>query len=227
MSAANRTTEGPTLRQAALIAGFGTLLMAATAPFAEFFVFPKLIVHGDIEQSIRNIIAHRTLYLAGVFGYLINFVCDIVIAWALYILLVPVNRSLSLLAAWFRLIYTAIAVVALFKLVAVFRLLNTPDYSSAQIRFLLDSFRWDWSTSLMLFDIHLGLLGWLVYRSGYIPRLLGILLAIDALGWLIDGLSPYFYPHAWLGFVSVTSLGELFFMLWLLIRGGKIQPSVP
>ena len=225
--AANRNNDGITLHHAALIAGFGMLLMAATAPFAEFFVFPKLIVHGDVEQTIRNILANRALYLAGVFACLINFVCDIVIAWALYILLVPVNRSLSLLAAWFRLIYTAIAVSALFKLIAVFRLLNTPDYSSPQIRFLLDSFRWDWSMSLMLFDIHLGLLAWLVYRSGYIPRLLGILLAIDGLGWLIDGLSPYFYPHAWLGFVSVSSLGELVFMLWLLIRGGKIQPSVP
>jgi len=223
--AANRNNDGITLHHAALIAGFGMLLMAATAPFAEFFVFPKLIVHGDVEQTIRNILANRALYLAGVFACLINFVCDIVIAWALYILLVPVNRSLSLLAAWFRLIYTAIAVSALFKLIAVFRLLNTPDYSSPQIRFLLDSFRWDWSMSLMLFDIHLGLLAWLVYRSGYIPRLLGILLAIDGLGWLIDGLSPYFYPHAWLGFVSVTSLGELFFMLWLLIRGGKIQAA--
>ena len=85
--AANRNNDGITLHHAALIAGFGMLLMAATAPFAEFFVFPKLIVHGDVEQTIRNILANRALYLAGVFACLINFVCDIVIAWALYILL--------------------------------------------------------------------------------------------------------------------------------------------
>jgi uncharacterized protein DUF4386 len=144
---------------------------------------------------------------------------------------VPVNRSVSLLTACFRLVYTAIALVGLLSLVTVFRLLNTPDdqtaYGSqqlhAQVKLQLNSFRYDWSRSLVIFGIHLGLLGQLIYRSGCIPRIIGILLAIDGLGWVIDSLRPYPYPNAHLGVIVITFLGELIFMLWLLVRGWKIQ----
>lgn len=78
---------------------------------------------------------------------------------------------------------------------------------------------------LVLFGIHLGLLGYLVYRSGYIPKILGILLAIAGLGSPIYYLSPYLYPNVDLGFIMVifTGAGELIFTLWLLVRGWKIQ----
>jgi hypothetical protein len=226
-----RHDEGLTLRQAALVAGFALLVMSATAPFAEYFAFPKLVIPGHIDQTVRNIVANRGLFVAGILAYLINFVCDVLIAWGLYVLLVPVNRSLALLTAWFRLLYTAIAVVALFKMVTAFRLLNTPDYLTAfgpdqlhaQVLLLLNSFRYEWSMSMVFFGTHLGLLGYLVYRSGYIPRIFGVLLGIDGLGWLIDCLSPYLYPNAPLGFLFVTFLGEMVFMLWLLVRGWRIQ----
>jgi hypothetical protein len=115
--------------------------------------------------------------------------------------------------------------------VAVFRLLNTPEYLKlfgasqlhAQVQLLLNSFRYDWSMGLVLFGIHLVLLGCLIFRSGYIPRILGIVLVIDGLGWVIDSLRPYLYPTARLGYIFITFLGELFFMLWLLIRGWKIR----
>ena len=221
--------EGMTLRQAALIAGVGYLIMPVS--FAEFSVYPKLVIAGNIEQTVQNIVAHSGLFLAAIFCYLITFISDVVIAWALYVLLVPVNRSVSLLTAWFRLMYTAIALFGLLNLVTVFRLLNTPDYTTvfgpgqlhAQVKLLLNSFRYDWSMGLVIFAIHLGLLGYLVYRSGYIPRIIGILLAIDGLGWLIDSLRPYLYPNAHLGFIFITFFGELIFMLWLLVRGWKIQ----
>ena len=223
--------EGLTLRQAALTVGFVGLIMLGTAPFANFVAFPKVLIPGDIEQTAQNIVTHRGLFLAGTFAYLINYVCDVLIAWALYVLLVPVNRSVSLLAAWFRLMYTATALFGLFKLVDVFHLLNMPDYLTvfgsqqlhAQVKLLLDSFRFEWGVGLVFFDIHLVLVGYLVYRSGYIPRIFGILLAIDGLGWLIDNLSPYLYPNAHLGFISITWYGELIFGFWLLFKGWKIQ----
>jgi hypothetical protein len=221
--------EGMTLRQAALIAGFGYLLMPVA--FAEFSIYPKLVIPGHIEQTAQNIVAHQGLFLAAIFCYLITFIEDVVIAWALYVLLVPVNRAVSLLTAWFRLVYTAVALFAWLNLVTVYRLLHTPDYLTvfgsgplhAQVKLLLDSFRYDWSMSLVIFGIHLVLLGYLIYRSGYIPRIIGILLVIDGLGWEIDSLQPYLYPNAHLGFIFITFFGELIFMLWLLIRGWKIQ----
>lgn len=219
------------MRQAALIAGFGVLIMAFAAPFAEFFVYPKLVIPGNIQETTQNIATNMGLFLAGILAYLTTFVLDVVVAWALYVLLIPVNRSLSLLAGWFRVVYAVIALFGLSKLVTVFRILSTPDYLTvfgsdqlhAQIRLLLNSFQYEWGMGLLLFGIHLGLLGYLVYRSDYIPRVLGILLAIAGLGWVIDSLRPYLYPNVDLGFVMIASVGELIFVLWLLVRGWKIR----
>jgi hypothetical protein len=220
--------EGLTLRQAALVAGLAYLLNPVT--YAEY-VYPKLVITGNTEQTVQNISSHGGLFLAALFCYLISFIGDIVIAWALYVLLAPVNRSLSLLTAWFQLVYAAVALGGLLNMVSVFRLLNTPAYLTffgssqlhAQVYLLVNSFQYDWAISMVLFGTHLVLLGYLIYRSGYIPRILGILLVIDGLGWVTESLRPYLFPNAHLGFLFITFLGELFFMLWLLIRGWKIQ----
>jgi hypothetical protein len=217
-----------TLRQAALIAGFAYLLNPVT--YAEY-VYPKLVITGNAEQTVQNISTHGGLFLAALFCYLVSFIGDVVIAWALYVLLAPVNRSLSLLTAWFQLVYAAVALGGLLNMVSVFRLLNTPEYltlfGSSQLRgqvyFLVNSFQYDWAISMLLFGIHLVLLGYLIYRSGYIPRILGILLAVDGFGWVINCLRPYLFPNAHLGYLFIAFLGELFFMLWLLIRGWKIR----
>ena len=71
------------------------------------------------------------LFAAAILCYLIEFIEDIVIAWALYVLLVPVNRAVWLLTAWFRLVYTAIALFGMLKLVTVFRVVDAPDYLAA------------------------------------------------------------------------------------------------
>ena len=93
---------------------------------------------------------------------------------------------------------------------------------------LLHTFRYDWSMSLVLFGIHLVLLGYLIFRSRYIPWIIGILLVIDGLGWVIDSIGPYLLPNLPLGFITITFFGELIFMLWLLIRGWKLhEPTAP
>jgi len=227
MSSPNRG-EGLTLRQAALIAGFAYL---GPVSYAEFSIYPRLVIVGNIEQTVHNIAAHQGLFAIAIVCYLVEFIEDVVIAWALYYLLVPVNRAVSLLSAWFRLMYTAIAFFGMLKLVAVFDLVTSPDYASAfgtgplqaQIKMLLGTFRDDWSIGLVLFGIHLVLLGILIYRSRYIPRWLGVLVVVDGGGWFISSLQPYLYPHINLRFLFVTYFGEIFLMLWLLIRGWGLQ----
>src|SRR6266851_5694933 len=197
------STTGISLRNAALIAGFAILMMAIAAPFAEFFVYPKLVVSGNAAETAKNIIAHKTLFASGIFGYVITFICDVVAAWALYVLLKPVNDNLSLLTAWFRLVYTVIALVALVNLVTVLRLLSTADYLTvlgpdqvyAQVKLSLIAFRSGWSFGILFFGIHLVLLGYLVLRSHYIPRILGVLLLIGGLGYLITTLGPFLFPN--------------------------------
>src|SRR4051812_26419257 len=106
--------EGLTSRQAALVAGISYLLMPATV--AEFYINPKILIPGNIEQTIQNIATHGRLFAAAILCYLITLILDVIIAWALYVLLLPVNRSLSLLTAWFRLMYTAMALFSVLNL---------------------------------------------------------------------------------------------------------------
>ena len=176
------------MRKAALIAGFAYVLSPVTT--AEFSIMPRLVIPGNIEQTVQNISAHSGQFVAAIFCYFVTFLEDIVIAWALYVLLAPVNKSLSLLTAWFRLMFAAVALVGWLNLMTVYRLLTTPDYLTlfgtsplrAQVQLLLQSFRYDWSISLIIFGIHLVLLGYLVCRSGYIHWIIGILLIM---GWRI------------------------------------------
>ena len=87
-------------------------------------------------------------------------------------------------------------------------------------------FRYAWHFCILFFAIHLGLLGYLIFISKYIPKILGVLLIVSCLGYLIDALKPFLFPAFNLGFIIITFFGELVFMLWLLIKGSKIPDSV-
>ncbi|HEV2616684.1 MAG TPA: DUF4386 domain-containing protein [Candidatus Acidoferrales bacterium] len=223
------TNHGLTLRQASLVAGIAYFLMPVA--IAEFYIKPKLIIPGDIERTSQNIASHGQLFAAAILCYLVTYILDIVIAWALYVLLVPVNRSLSLLTAWFRLIYAALAILPLSNLLTVYRVLHSPVYLPvfgagplhAQVLLLLNSYNYGWG--LFIFGIHLGLLGYLIYRSGYIPKLLGVLLVLDGFVWVVNSMQPYFYPNARLGFLFAVSFTELLLPLWLLVRGWRLNEN--
>lgn len=197
--------------------------------FAYFYIFPKLIVHENIGQTVRNITAHQTLFFVGILCHFITLILDIIIAWALYVLLAPVNRALSLLAAWLRLVYAAFYLAGLQALVTVLYLVQTPytqtllgdQQMHAQVQLLMGSF--NNSINLALFGLHLLLIGYLICKSGYIPRILGVILAVVGLGWVLYTLVPYAYPDAPLGFIPFVGFGELLLPLWLVIRGWKIQ----
>ena len=219
------------LRKAAIIAGVATLAMVICAPFAELYVFPKLVTPGSGAETVKNIIAHRTLFAALLMAYTITFICDILAAWALYILLKPVNPYLSILTALFRLVFAIIALVSLLNLVNAIRIVTTPDYLlifkpgqiQAQVMLSLNAFRYGFHFGLIFFGIYLGLLGYLVWRSKYIPSILGLLLVISGLGYLASSLQPYLFPGFNIDFAVFTFYGELVFMLWLLIRGWKVK----
>ena len=224
--------QGLSLRQAALVVGFAYLLNPVS--YAEFSIYPKLVIPGSIEQTVSNVTAHHGLYLTLLFAYLVNFVEDILIAWGLYVLLAPVNRALSMLAAWFQLIYATIAIAATFNLATAYRILTAPVYVNAvgvaplhaQVDLLIHTFRYNYALGLLLFGIHLLLVGYLIVRSTYIPRWLGIILFVNGLGWIVNSLQPYLSPNAMLDFVFVTFFGELIFMIWLLVWGWRIPEPI-
>ncbi len=181
------------LRQAAIVAGGGLLIMAILAPLAEFFARQSLIVPGDAATTAHNIMANEGLFRIAICSYLIVAILDVVVAWALYVLLKPVNKSLSLLAAWFRVVYAAILGIALHNFFSVLLLLSDADYLTvfetdqlyAQVMLFLNAFSYGWLIGLVFFGLHLLVLGYLVLESDYIPKILGVLLMIAPVGYLI------------------------------------------
>lgn len=222
------------LRNAALIAGFGLVFITISAIFAEFYAFPKLIFYDNAAETALNIMANKNLFLVGLFSWLLTFICDILVAWALYVFLRPVNKTVSLLTGWCRLVYTIIALIALLNLLTVWHLASGADYLTvfgteqlqAQIMLAINAFNYEMSFGFVFFGIHLGLLGYLVLKSVYVPKILGILLILAGLGYAIEyNLKPLLFPGYNTGFLMVTFFGELIFMVWLLIKGGRSQPQ--
>jgi hypothetical protein len=217
------------IRKSALVAGFGLLLMAILAPIANFGVFETLIVPGDATATADNIMASPGLFRTGIFVFLIVAILDVVVAWALYILLKPVNKSLSLLAAWLRVVYAAIFVSALSQPLIVLQLLNGSEYLKVfetnqlhvQVLLSLNAFIDEWNMGLVIFGLHLLVLGYLAFKSGYIPKILGILVIIAGLGYLIDNLGKLLSPNYNVTIAMFTFIGEVLLIFWLLWKGIK------
>ena len=228
------TDHGMTLRKAAMIVLVGALVTTFGVPIAEFVIWPRLVDPESIEKTVLNIRANEGLFLAASFAYLVGFVGDILIAWALYYLLRPVSQSLAALAASLRAVQAVIATSAVVNLFTAYRLLRSDSFAAlgadqvdGHVLVLLRSFGYGWGLALVIFGIHLCLLGFLAYRSGYIPRLVGIALAIAGVGYIVYQLRPYLYPDLEIGFVSAAFFGEVVFLVWLAIWGWRIRDPFP
>lgn len=217
------------LRKTALVAGAGLLAMTILAIGAIFFIFEKLIIPGDAGTTVNNILAGEMQFRIGITCLFIVAVLDVVVAWALYVFLAPVNKNLSLLAAWFRLVYSAILGVALFGYANVLRLLGGAHYMKgvetgqlhADVMLSLNVFDDGWAIGLVFFGIHLVILGYLVFKSGYVPRILGIVLVTAGAAYVTDSFGKFLLTNRTLDLVTLVGWGEALFMVWLLYRGLK------
>jgi hypothetical protein len=156
-------------------------------------------------------------------------ILDVVIGWALYIRFQGVNRSLSLLAALFRVVYATMLGVALTSLVSALQLVGGADYLKAfgtaqlqaQMMVLLSAFQSGWDLALIIFGLHLFVLGLLVFGSskGKALRVLGILVIAAGLGYIVDGCGKLLLPDYSLTVGAYTFVGEALLMFWLLWKG--------
>jgi hypothetical protein len=217
------------LRPRARITGVVYLLYFLTAILGEFFL-RGLVVDGDAAATATNILAHESLFRMGLATGLIATAFYIAVTARFYDLFKPVNRSLSLLAAFFSLVGCAIlAFSSLFQL-APLVVLGGSQYLSVfrveQLRALalmfLELNTQAGNICVVFFGVYCLLIGYLIFRSAFLPRILGVLMALAGLGWLTflsPPLANYLSPYILiLGF-----LAELSLMLWLLVMGVNVQ----
>lgn len=222
-----------TIRNSAIIGGLAILIMAVVAAFSYGYVHNSLIITGNPEATIHNIIASISLFKVEIFGWMLILLCDVIVAWALYIFFINDNREISLLAAGLRTIYSAILGFAIVNLIQIQNMLDKSTIANSEIinqkvMVYLESFENTWSFGLIIFGFHLLLTGYLVLKSGYIHHFWGILLLFAAVSYVGIHSSKIIFPEfesqietAEMLLSLPMALSEIGFAIWLIIRGGK------
>ena len=219
----------------ARIAGFLYLLIIGFGLIAQIFVRDNLVDYNNATVTAKNIIASEFWFRFGFVSELMMLVCDIGVTTILYILLRDFSRNLALLSTFFRLTSIIIlCVVALSHYAALFFLGDVQYltvFNSDQLEALsLLSIKLHgsgYNISLLFFGLHLIILGYLIYKSAFLPKFLGVLLLIGGLCYIINSftwfLFPTFVKTIYPAILIPCSIGELIFSLWLLIKGLKTK----
>jgi hypothetical protein len=222
-----------TQRSSAKVAGYGLLIMTILAILSLALIFQKLIIPDDSARTVSNIVQNEMLFRIGIVSLIIIIICDIVVAWAFYYFMEPVNKSLSLLTAWFRLVYSVIFAAALSNYFNVLQLVGGADYLkvfeanqlSAQVMLSIKSFDDVWAIGYIFFGLHLAFLGYLAVKSGFISRIISYLILIAGISYLIDYFSKFLLPEHALQTAMIFGWGEVIFMVWLVIKGNKFPDA--
>jgi hypothetical protein len=212
-------------RTAMLIGGFGLLLMAILAPIAQFGVLQGLIVDGNAETTAHNIAASQGSFVFAVVALLLVAVLDVVVALALYVVFAPTNRLLSGLAAVLRIVYGAMFVLAILHLVSVASMAGGAKADPTSVMTSVDAFQSGWDTALVVFGLHLLVLGVVVVQAGAGRRIIGILVILSAVGYLVDGVGRILVSDYSLTVATFTFIGEVVLMIWLLWNGFRGGPA--
>ena len=225
------------LDRTARIAGAVYLSMAVTAPFSMMYVPRILIATGDATVTARNVLAHETLFRFGIVGELATAIILILLVMALHRLLSGVNENQARFMVGLVLVSAAITFVNVVNNIAALTLFRGADFLSVfdkpQREGLAMLFLRLHSQGNFVNEIFWGLwllpFGLLVIRSGFLPRVLGVLLIVNCFGYLASSLTWLLLPAHGIA-VSVATmpalLGELWIMLWLLIKGAKVPRPV-
>jgi hypothetical protein len=227
---ANHTAE--TSPQAyARIGGVLYLIIIVAGFFAVIFVRDKLIVSGDAMATANNIMASELLWRIGIACDLIMHVCDVPLMMIFYVLLRPVNRNLALLVVLFTLVQTAVAVANKLNLLVPVFLLGNADYLKAlephqrhALAYLaIKAHDYGFGIALIFFGCQCLVLGYLIFRSGYLPKVLGVLMQIAGLCYLTNSfarlLVPTFADMIFPAILVPAFIGEFSLCLWLLVKG--------
>jgi hypothetical protein len=220
------------LRGYAKTAGFLLLLTAICGGLGEAYIPSKLIVAGNAAATAANIRASDFFFRLGFATYLVEGLCDVALAWVFYVLLRPVNKNLALLSAFFGLVSTAtFAVCELFYLAVSLVLKDvaylqafSPDQRNALAMLLLRAYGLGGGAFLAFYGTASLIRGYLIFRSRYLPKFLGVLLAIAGAGFVIKAFTVVLAPAYSSDLLLVPMFLSLLAMtFWFLFKGVDAQ----
>ena len=222
--------------KAARVAGAIYLSLVVTGPFTLIYLPNKIIVQGNAAATANDILGHEMLFRLGMVAELIGAVIFIGLGMALYRLLSGVNKTQASLMVGFVLVSAAVAFMNVLNNIAALLLIRGGDFLELfdkphreALAMLFISLHGQGNViNEMLWGLWLLPLAWLVYKSRFLPRFLGVWLALGGIAYVIlcvtSILAPQ-YQGRLFSLFQPAFFGELAFMLWLLIKGGKVRPQ--
>jgi len=215
----------------ARVTGVLYFLVILLGVVSEIMVRNFVIVPGDMAATVNHITTYEAIFRLGFVISLTRFVVFIFMVLALYKLLRPVNRDASLVMLALALVSIAIGMVSLLFQYAAPLLLSRNGYSTlfttdqwqAQVQFFIN-LQMLGDKAAQILTVWLLPLGYLIYRSGFLPKILGVLMVLAGLGYVTDFLIFFLLPNLNWQVAGLAFLGELLFPLWLLIKGINVEP---
>jgi hypothetical protein len=230
------TRTGETSPQVyARIGGVLYLIIIAAGILGEIFVRGRLVVSGDAAATAQQIMASPLLWRIGITGDIIMHVCDVPLMLIFYVLLRPVHKNLALLAVLFNLIQTAVLVANKLNLLLPLFLLDnanylkafTPDQLHVLAYLLIKLHGYGFGIGLIFFGFECLVVGYLIFKSGYLPWILGVLIQIAGLSYLTNSfallLAPSFAALISPAILLPALIGEMSLCLWFLLKGVNVE----
>jgi hypothetical protein len=210
--------------------GGGCWLMCFITSIFPLVVSGKLVVPGDAATTATNLLANEGLFLAGTALLLISTAFYVGATLFVYEVLKPVNRSLSLLAAFFSLVGCAVGALSCLFDFAPFVLLKGAPYLSVFTQEQLQALAYMFlavraqanSIGLVFFGLHCFGVGYLIFRSTFMPRIIGVLMMFAGIGWLTFLSPPLANSLAPFNMIP-GGIGELSLTLWLLVKAVNVE----
>ena len=213
----------------ARVAGILLLVSLVAGGFGEAYAPARIIVASDAAATVANIRNFEFLYRLGFAAFLIESLCDIALVAILYALLKPVNKEFSLMAAFIALVGTAVfAVAELFYVAPVLIMRGAADYlntfSAAQLNSLvllsLKFYTYGGMITTAYYGVGWLIRAWLIFRSGFLPKFLGVLMAIGGLGFVVRNFLLILAPdYASTVLLMLMFPGGLLLAVWLIVKG--------
>lgn len=236
MSAAaspDRTLEAWPLLYAR-IAGAMYLFVIVAGAFAELFVRGRLVVHGDAAATAHNIQAHELLYRLGFSVEVLYCALNLPLALIFYKLFKVVNKNIALLAVFFDIAVNALEAISTLGHFAPLILLGnshyltafTPEQLQAASYISIQLFEHGFGICLVFFGFDCFTLAYLIIKSTFFPRFIGVLLAIEGVGYLINSFALFLAPRLQariFPYFAPTAIAEIALALWLLVMGVNVQ----
>jgi len=211
--------------------GTAYLILIVAGLIGEMFIRNRLIISGDPAGTAHNILMHLLQWRISIASDLIMHICDAVVAMVYYVLLKPVNKNLALVALYLGLVQTAVLVANKMNLVMPLLFLGNSAYLNSLDPHTLQTLAYlsvaahdyGFGIGLIFFGCECLIAGYLIFKSGYFPRILGIMIQIAGICYLVNSFALILSPalvHALFPVILLPSfIGELSMSLWLLFKG--------